>query len=172
MISMNQCKLTFLGYRQESRAKRILWIFKPKEVIAWEPFKLHLTFRNDSDTEYLGGKCIFKIKQQSAESDYEVDMPPVTSKEVVTVAKDNIIVTEAGFASLTSLNLIQYPEHEYVLCMTSDGTKETKDRSILFPLGVTNREELYQKYAVVVAIIFSVLATILTIVNVIVSVFF
>ncbi len=165
---MSECKLTFLGEKQESKAKRILWIFKPKEVLAWEPFDLTLGFRNDSDTDFLGGKCTFAVKQQTTEVEYEVTMPPIKSKKTAVVVKENMVVYETGYTSLYRL-AVQDLENNDVLCLTEEGEKETSDPFMLYPLYVTSREEVYQKYSVVVALFFSVLATVLTIINVIVS---
>jgi len=165
---MSECQLTFLGTRQESKAKRIFWIFKPQEVLSWEPFNLTLGFRNDTDKDYSGGICTFTIKQQATEVEYEVNMPPIKSKKTAVVVKENLVVYETGYTSLLRL-AVQDLEQKDVLCMTVEGEKETRNPFILYPLYVTSREEVYQKYSVVVALFFSVLATVLTIINVIVS---
>jgi hypothetical protein len=65
---------------------------------------------------------------------------------------------------------IQTKDGKKVLCWDIKGNDTSRIEGV-YPLFLATREEIYQKYAVVVAILFSVLAITLTIVNVLVSIF-
>jgi hypothetical protein len=167
---MKETILRLTNVRQESKAKKMFWFFRPKIVITWEPYDLYLTFRNDGDDEFCGGKCTFAICEKTAHDNYEVNIPPIRPNETKTVVKKDLKIKEAGYVELRDLE-VESVELESIDCCTLDGTN-TLSEDFYYPLSVSSREELYQKYAVVTAFIFFILTFILTIVNVLISIFF
>lgn len=165
---MTECELVLTNIRQTSSASRFFGLFKPKEPVNWEPFDLHLTFKNDSDQEFEGGKCKFIIRGELTENDHDVDIPPIKPKETKTITLPDLIIAEAGFHALTRME-IESKNGKKVSCKDVDD-KDTGGMTRAYALIFATREELYQKYAVIVALFFSILASVLTIVNVIVTI--
>lgn len=58
---MSNCKLKLIEMRQETKAKRIFGLFKSKECVEWEPFDLHLSFKNISDHPFDEGNVRFSV---------------------------------------------------------------------------------------------------------------
>ena len=164
---MIEGKLVLTERRQESKADRFFWIFKPSECIQGEPFDLYLTFRNDSDRRFEGGTCRFQIKNELSYG-FTVDLPAIEPHQTKTVTVPNITLAEKGFIALTGFD-VRTNDGKIVPCYDTKGKIMNISRA--YPLLLATREEMYQKYAVIVALFFSVLATILTIVNVLVSIF-
>ena len=150
-----------------SKADRFFWIFKPSECIQGEPFDIHLTFRNDGQQKFEGGTCKLHVKNRLS-YDFETDLPAIEPHQSKTVTISDIRLAETGFIGLTSFD-VRTKEGKMVSCKDADG--KIMDSRRAYPFLLANREELYQKYAVIVAIFFSVLATVLTIVNVLVAFF-
>lgn len=165
---MSKCELVLAEIRVESKADKLFWLFKPKELVYWEPFDLHLSFRNNTDQAFGGGKCTFGIKAEFSRLNFEIDLPLIEPNKVEEVIISNIRLSEIGVNALTDI-LVQNTEGKKVLCKDPDGGETSKNRQ--YSIHAVSREELYQKYAVVVALFFSVLASILTIVNVLVAIF-
>lgn len=163
---MSECQLLLTRIEQKSKAPRFFWIFQPKECVYHEPFDLYLTFKNNSDQRFEGGTCKFVIRGELT-WDHTIELPVIEPHQTKTITKPNIVVQDTGFICLTHLSVYTKDEKS-ISCKTVDGEPAA---IIYFPLLFANREELYQKYAVVVAIFFSVLAFILTIVNMIVAIF-
>jgi len=78
-------------------------------------------------------------------------------------------LAESGFVALQKIN-VHTKDGKPVPCKNTKGWN-VADPKHAFPIPLATREEIYQKYAVVVALFFSVLASILTIVNVLVAIF-
>ncbi len=166
--AMSDCDLLLVNIKQISKASRLFRLFKPKESINWEPFDLHITFKNNNEQPFEGGKCNFIIKGVQSEDDFDVDIPSMDPKEVKTITCHDLIIAEAGFIAVTRLR-IESKEGKKVLCKDEDG-KDTSRPQSAYPLYLATREELYQKYAIVVALFFSIFASILTVINVIVAI--
>lgn len=164
---MFEGKLVLTERRLESKADRFFWIFKPSECIQGEPFDLYLTFRNDSDQRFEGGTCRFHISNK-LRYDFTVDLPAIEPHQTKTVTVPNITLAETGFVAFTSFE-VRTEDGKIVPCL--DAKDKIMGSSLAYPFLLATREEMYQKYAVIVALCFSVLATILTIVNVLVSIF-
>lgn len=165
---MSDGDLLLADIKQTSKASRLFGLFRPNESVNWEPFDLHLTFKNNSDQQFEGGKCKFVIKGELSEDSFDVDVPPLDPNEIKTVPLQDLIIAEAGFIAVTRLR-VESKDGKKVLCKDVDG-KDTSRTQGAYPLYLATREELYQKYAVVVALFFSILASILTIINVIVAI--
>jgi hypothetical protein len=137
---------------------REYWIFKPKDTITGEPFNLHLTFKNNSNRKFSGGKCRLYIDTAHgiALTYYETSIPEITPRNTVDIVYEDLVVQEPGFSAF------------WVQVYTNSNEAVLEDNN-QYKLTNANMEELYQKYAVVVALFFSTLATALTIVNIIVS---
>lgn len=160
-------ELVFTDWRLESKADRFFWIFKPSECIQGEPFDIHLTFRNDGQQKFEGGTCRFQIKNKLLYN-YKTDLPAIEPHQAKTVTISDILLAETGTLALTSFG-VKTEEGKMVPCKDAKGNFMGSSRAYSFLLAT--REELYQKYAVIVALFFSILATILTIVNVLVAIF-
>ena len=128
---MSECQLVLEGIRQESKAKRILWFFKPKEIITWEPFDLQLTFRNNTDEEFPGGKCTFMIRKPSTHNTYDADMPSIKPKESKTVVKKDLRIDEYGYVGLTFLQVKTF-EQKPVSCVDIEGKTTSDPQGRLF----------------------------------------
>jgi len=164
---MFEGKLVLTERRQESKADRFFGIFKPSECIQGEPFDLYLTFRNDSDQRFEGGTCRFHISNK-LRYDFTVDLPAIEPYQAKTVTVTDITLAEKSLVALTGFD-VRTKDEKIVPCLDERGN--TMGSSRAYPLLLATREEMYQKYAVIVALCFSVVATILTIVNVLVSIF-
>jgi len=154
-------QLVLVDYKQsQPGAKRIFWMFKPREAVTGEPFNLSIAFRNNSERELSGGKCYLYVDtaEGAALDPYEIDMPAIASKVSRTVAFENLAVQELGYSA-------------FRVSVRNPGGEEVLNDYESRRLTNASLEELYQKYAVVVALFFSTLATVLTIMNIIVSLF-
>ncbi len=100
--------------------------------------------------------------------DYKTDLPAIEPHQTKTVTISDITLAETGLIGLTSFDA-RTEDGKMVPCKDTKGNFMGSSR--VYPFLLATREELYQKYAVIVALFFSVLATILTIVNVLVSLF-
>ncbi len=164
---MTRCRLLFTRWVQISQAARFFWFFKPSECVQGEPFDLCLTFKNDSNHGFQGGECDFRIKGELAGWDFAAKLPPIKPHESETVIVRNITIPFVGSITLSDLILVT-ENRERVPCSDIKG-RETLVNT--YPLALTSKEEIYQKYAVIVALFFSTIAAILTIINVLVSIF-
>jgi len=110
----------------------------------------------------MHGKCKIKIAPPHliALHSHEVSLPPIKPKENKTVVLEDLIVPFSGYVNVSLVSVEDVKGNSVSLEGEPDGD-----------LMIASHEELYQKYAVVVAILFSVLATVLTIINVLVSIF-
>lgn len=160
--------LVFMGRQQKSKATRFFRLFKPSECIKGEPFDLHLTFKNDSDAEYTGGECSFGIDSATFHTDFSIDLPPIKPHEDKTVTIPDITVGMTGFVALSRL-AVRTKDGKEVSIKGASG--RSINSSTAYPLSFVTREELYQKYSVIVALVFNIFAAILTIVNVLISIF-
>ena len=158
---MSDCQLVLTEIRQESKAKRVLGLFKPNELVTGEPFDLHLTFRNDGEQKFLGGRCKVNISPPHliAPTSDIASLPSIKPKDSETVVLEDVIIPFSGYVSLLIFSVEDV-----------DGNNVFAEGSRRDYLMLTNHEELYQKYAVIVAISSSALASILTIINVLVSI--
>lgn len=164
---MSECKLVFMDFQQKSKARPVFRIFKPSECIFGEPFEIHLTLKNDSDHKFEGGKCKFDIKG-NLNYDFWVALPSFEPGEIKTVVHPNIKIGDQGFLALKNIRIFSKEDGKTIICKDRFN-KLTSERG--YPLFFSTREEIYQKYSVVVALFFSTLATILTIINVLIAIF-
>ncbi len=161
--------LTLVNIELLSKAKRFFWVFKPKEPILWEFFDLKLTFRNDMNQRFEGGLCQFTIQGNLTHAEYTVDVPPIESHEEGAVTESNLRIAEPSYHALTEIT-ITTKDGKAILCKDTDGG-DIGNPNYCYPVCLTTREEIYQKYAVLVALATSIVATVLTIVNVIVTIY-
>lgn len=160
------CELVLAEIKQESKAARLFWVFKPSECVHGEPFDLQLSFRNETVNRFEGGECQFQIKGKLSYS-FRAALPVIEPNEVKTVTFPKIVLGEVGFIALSSIR-INSRDGKLVPIMdkTSSGLL---DPHYAQPLSFASKEEIYQKYAVIVALASSALASVLTVVNVIVA---
>ena len=74
-----KCKL-LVETSVESKAK-ICYIFKPKEVVVDENYKLGLVFTNEGDTTFNGGKIEAQISYFIGDIELEFKKPKVLEKQ-------------------------------------------------------------------------------------------
>lgn len=157
----NKPRLVLVEYKQnQPKAKRIFWMFKARESVTGEPFNLRLTFKNTSKQEFSGGKCHVYIDtaEGTALTPYEIEIPAIAPKGIVSIVYEDLVIQETGYSAFR------------IRVYNNNNEKMLEDDNH-HRLTNATPEELYQKYAVVVALLFSTLATILTIVNILVSLF-
>lgn len=163
---MSKCQLILTNIKQESKAPRFFWLFKPKELVYHEPFDLQFTLKNNTDQRFEGGRLDFEISGELT-WDHTIELPIIEPHMTTIITKQNIVVQDLGFILLEHI-VITHKDGNRILCLD----KDSKDVSLFYiPLLFSTREELYQKYAVVVALFFSILASFLTIINVIIAIF-
>ncbi len=138
-------------------------IFKPKEIIIGEPFDLHLTFKNNGQEDFSGGECRFHTEEGHGYSlfNYHEKVESIKPEEAKTVVFKSLFIKQPGYAAMLGLTVNDLNGNE----VFRQGEKD------IYPIKNATREELYQKYSVIVALFFSTLASILTVINVLVSIF-
>lgn len=112
------------------------------------------------------GKCLFTICGK-LDRHYEVDIPPIGLSDSGTAISNDLILIESGFVGLTKLS-VQSKSGEHVQITDSKQERPVGINSV-FPLEFAVRDEIYQKYSVIAALVSSTVASILTVVNVIVA---
>jgi hypothetical protein len=160
--------LTLLNFEQISKSKRFFWVIKPKEPIQWEFFDLKLTLMNNTHQRFDGGVCKFVIQGSTTHCEYTLEIPPIEAHRSATATKVGIRITEPGYHALTSIR-INDRDGKPISCEDLEGD-DVADPGNAYPLWLATREEIYQEYAVLIALATSILATILTIVNVIITI--
>jgi len=163
-----ESSLTLLNFEQISKSKRLFWIIKPKEPIQWEFFDLKLTLRNNMHQRFEGGLCEFVIQGNLTHCEYMLEIPPIEAHRSATATKVGIRIAEPGYHALTSIR-INDRAGKLISCEDLEGD-DVADPANAYPLWLATREEVYQEYAVLIALATSILATILTIVNVIITI--
>ena len=166
--AISKCQLILTGIQQKSKAKKLFWLFRPSECIYWEPFDLSLSFKNVSTMKFEGGRCSFLIWGENTHKTANIAFPTIEPNEVATISISNGIVGEVSTTWVTKIE-VQDKDGKAVLCKDSEG-KDTNREDWIRLLRFVTKEEVYQKYAVVVALFFSILASILTIINVLVAI--
>lgn len=79
-LGVSECRLVLTDIRQESKAARLFWIFKPSERVYGKPFDLYLSFRNQTINGFEGGVCTFQIIGNLA-YDFKAEIPAIEPNE-------------------------------------------------------------------------------------------
>lgn len=116
---------------------------------------------------FEGGVCHFQIRG-TLTYDFTSNIPAINPQQSITVTKTDIRLAETGFVALQNFRT-KIENERPTICKDSKG--DLMDSNHAYPFLLASREELYQKYSVVIALFFSILATILTIINVLIAIF-
>ena len=163
-------------YEVNSKAQTVYKIFKPKEVVEAEEFDLEFTFLNLGE-RFEGGS--FDLAFRYPDTLYpqgKIQIPSMDEKQTITVKVEDLVAVESGICHL----MFQEQEHR-----TRDGTMDRTPFLSAFsgrligqqgflPLPVSSKEEIYQKYSLVVAVIAfftSLVALILAAIDLLASMF-
>ena len=160
----------------ESKAKRICYIFKPKEVVVDEKYMLGLTFTNDGDTMFTGGKIEVELAYVIYGKELQLDLNPLSipiipPKQSKSIYFETQKAEASGTAFLRVKKFIPENKKVEIECYNRFGEDlfdRKKDNVLTF--SIASREEIYQKYSVVVALFFSIIAMGLSIINAIASI--
>lgn len=178
--SFRQFKIKKMSIR--SKASRIFYFFKPKEPVVSEEFDLGLTIINLNQETYKNGyvSCISRYTNANVPP-IELRFPfetiePNEEKELWTISQ---IAFSSGTVLLHDCNLIcegklvargdiiggsTIPCHSFINLMNQPIDWETP---LIF--SIASRDELYQKYSVVVAIWTSITAILISTASLLIS---
>lgn len=159
----------------ESKAKRVFHIFKPKEVVANEKYRLGLTFTNTGDTMFNGGEIqaqvAYPVGGRELQFDLTESIPMMSPKQSKAIKFGTQTAMTSGIAVLRVMSIVLRDKNVEIECRSvlgEDLLDRRRDNVLNF--SVASREEIYQRYSVVVAIFFSTIAIILSIINAIASI--
>jgi len=159
----------------ESKAKSVFYVFKPKEVVVDENYRLGLTLHNKGDTTFNGGKIEVKLSYMIGNAELffglEQVIPIIPPKQSKNIWFETQKAESSGKGILRIMKTIPEDENVVVECSSKRGENlldRKKDNVLTF--SIASREEIYQRYSVVVALIFSIIAMILSIINAIASI--
>ncbi|MDH5439602.1 MAG: hypothetical protein OEZ48_02705 [Candidatus Bathyarchaeota archaeon] len=153
-MSTTTYKLQLVDTQIKSKAKRIYKIFKPSEVIAGEPFYINLSFHNVGP-KYPGGNILLKLLYGPP--------PHVIATETLNLGEmepgsDLVLTTnwtteDSGVGKL-AIEEVSSANGAQVECVDKNGTNMIYrfDRAII-PFEIASKEEIYQKYSLVVALV-------------------
>ncbi|MCW3990368.1 MAG: hypothetical protein NWE88_09865 [Candidatus Bathyarchaeota archaeon] len=171
---MDTTKLYF-DWFIESKANRMFWIFKPHEIIQFEHFDLEIILLS-KDFDFLGGfvSISFKYPDETSHSVGEHAIPPLKKGEKHTIFLKDKIMAHSGVCGLVFSNFRSYRDagdFNYESFIFDDsGEAYTEDYYLTLP--ISGREELYQKYSVIIAIFASVLSIIISTASLVISLFY
>ena len=167
-----KCKL-LVETSVESKAK-ICYIFKPKEVVVDENYKLGLVFTNEGDTTFNGGKIEAQISyfigDIELQFDLEQSIPTIASNQSESVDFGIQKAESSGEAVLRVMSIISNNQNAITECYDRLGENlldRQQDNVLIFL--VASREEIYARYGFVTALFFSIISMIFSIINIIVS---
>lgn len=143
-----------VSHEFNSKAHRVYKIFKPKEIVQGEPFDIILTFENVGE-KFLGGFFDLKITQQALITHVkQIAIPPLEENKVITVTVSDVAVELTGVCGIEFHNQNYHTtNHETVNSIYLwDETGSLQVGNFLF-LPISSKEEIYQKYSLVVALI-------------------
>lgn len=159
----------------ESKATRVFHIFKPKEVIVDEYYMLGLTLHNRGDTQFNGGKieAMLSYPLQSSELSCELksDVPTILPNKSEKIQFEQQKAESSGKTIFRVKSIVPNDASVNVECCNIYGENllnRLQDNVLTF--SIASREEIYQRYSVVVAIFFSVIAMVVSIINAIASI--
>ena len=170
-----KCKL-LVETLLESKAKRVCYIFKPKEVVVAEKYRLGLTFTNEGDTIFNGGEIEVQVAHMVGDKELQLDLKPqsiptIPPKQSKSIYFGTRIAETSGTTILRVMKLIPKNENVKVECYNGFGEDlldRQKDNVLTFLIA--SREEIYARYGFLVALFFSIIAMVLSIINAIASI--
>jgi hypothetical protein len=143
-----------VSHELNSKAHRVYKIFKPKEIVQGEPFDIILTFKNIGE-KFHGGFFDLEITQLALRVNVkQITVPPLEENKVFTVKVSDIALELTGICGIEFRNQKYYTaDHETAgsIYLWSE-TGKLQHNEFLF-LPISSKEEIYQKYSLVVALI-------------------
>jgi hypothetical protein len=157
-----------------SKAKRICFVFKPKEVVVDENYALGLTFTNQGDIAFDGGKIevqtSYIIGQKELQLDLTQSIPKIPPKHTKSIDFGIQKAEASGKVLLRIMKIIPNNQNVKVECYSKFGENLLdRQQDNLLTFSVSSRQEIYAKYGFIVALFFSIIAMILSIINAIAS---
>lgn len=138
-----------------SKANRIYKFFKPEEIVQGEPFEITLTFENIGE-KFHGGFFSLVITQRGLTVPVkQIDIPPLEESEVKVITISDIAVELSGACGMEFRNQhYQTTDRGTVdgIYLWSATGMKMHDGNFLF-LPISSKEEIYQKYSLVVSLI-------------------
>ena len=170
-----KCRLVVEKTLSESKARRFFYLYKPREIVAGEDYLVGLTIRNEDTTTFNGGKIeasLFASIGGTGELYYDLKqvIPLIPPKQSRDIWFESQTAEFSGTAVLRIEKIIPIGEEIVVECYNKSGDNLSVDKTKVFTLQIASREEIYQKYGVVVALFFSIIAMIISTINAIASI--
>lgn len=162
-------------YKPISEAKRMFLIFKPTEVLQSEIFTIEFTFRNIGE-EFQGGSCDFLLRYPDDIFSYigNIKIPSIGMGESTTRLWTNLIIYSHGNIGLVFDNqkyrTIEGDTIEENYLSDEYGNRLYRNNWLFFL--VSSKEEMYQKYSVIVAVYVAIISIILSTIGIFISLFF
>ena len=157
----------------KSRAKRLFYLFKPKEVVCGEEYLAGLSIRNEDDTAFEGGKMEGILSFPFGGGDLSYDLkqviPLIPPKQLKDIWFEPQTAESSGTGLIKVIRILPIGEDAVVECRDKYGYNMIDTNRVL-TLQIASREEIYQKYSVVLALLFSVVAMTISIINAIASI--
>lgn len=169
-----KCKL-LVEESVESKAKRVCYIFKPKEVVVDENYRLGLNFTNEGDIIFDGGKIEVQLSYLIGDKELQFDLkqsiPTIPAKQSKCIDFGTQKAETSGKTILRVMKVIPNNQNVEVECYNRFGENlldRRQDNVLIF--SISSHEEIYARYGFVVALFFSIIAIILSIINAIASI--
>lgn len=164
MSSLPKLQVTF---KIVSKAKSMFYFFKPMDLVQGEKFDLILTFKNLADN-FSGGFCQlwFRYSDSSMDNQQNFEIPPIAQNDTWTITFKEKVIPTSGHCGLVFDNQHYYSnqgQKQYDYLYDFQDTHLT--RKAWISIIVISKEELYQKYAVnlaIVAIVISFIAIVIS----------
>ena len=148
--------------------------FKPHEMVQGEKFDIELTFKNVEGKFYGGSFDLSLVCPNLGDFhlDLKTELPQLEQGQSNIILKEDLILYFNGTYVLKLKNQMHY-SHDGVLTRSPylyySLTQKVRDGSY-FPLPFTTREELYQKYSVIVALWTAAISIIISTLSILFSV--
>jgi hypothetical protein len=144
-----------VSYRATSKAQRIYKFFKPKEIVQGEPFDLELTFTNIGEAFYGGTTTLdFQYPGDRSEQIKKIESPPINENQSHILTLKDLRIDFSGVCGIAfqtqHINRIDKTPRSQTYIYDDEGGSMGFGYALALP--VTSKEELYQKYSLVMAL--------------------
>jgi len=157
----------------KSKAKRLFYVCKPKEVVCGEEYVLGLVILNDDTITFNGGRIEITLffPYGSGRMTYHLKqvIPLIPPKQSKTIWFEPQAAELSGTGMISIQKIVAIGEDIIVECYNMHGDSML-DTTRVLAFQVASREEIYQKYSVGVALFFSIIAMTVAIINAIASI--
>jgi hypothetical protein len=166
-------KLLF-SYKIISKAKRMFLFFKPQQIVPSEKFDIELTFQNLGEKFYGGTfALVLTCPELSLRHSRPIKLLPINEGELQILVIENLsfefsatwILSLEGQSHYLSNGQQVGGGSSYLYFSPKD---EVHDATV-FPVPIVTREELYQKYAVIVALWTATISIVVATLSIVIS---